>query len=213
MPSEVIGIVDLGMGNLRSVANAVDCCGCDPLVVADPKTIADCSHLILPGVGSFRAASEVLHGQGFADAIRDHVAAGKPLLGTCLGMQLLLDVGSEGLDGGATSPGLGLIPGTVERYDPGPDWRIPHVGWNSVDFVREHCLLADLKPKRDFYFVHSYHAVLADDSCVLGRTEHGRAFVSAVAKDSVVGFQFHPEKSQANGLRLLENFCFAEALC
>lgn len=197
----MIGIVDIGLCNLRSVEKAVYSRGGDSVFVDAPSKLEGVERLILPGVGSFRAASERLRATGLADAIVKF-AAEKPILGICLGMQLLAGWGDE--HGG--SPGLGLIPGRVHRLDPGPALRVPHIGWNSVQLTRGHPLFAKIKPQRDFYFVHSFHIVPDNASDVLATTEHGSPFVSAVARGKVVGVQFHPEKSQANGMRVVEAF-------
>ena len=146
-------------------------------------------------------ASQRIHGSGWHGAIRDFAAARKPFLGICLGMQLLAEQGAEGGD----SPGLALIPGTVQRI-PASGLRIPHVGWNEVKPQCEHPLFADIKPGRDFYFVHSFHFIAADQSHVLAVTDYGQPLCAAVAQGNVVGTQFHPEKSQRNGLALLEAF-------
>jgi len=204
----MIGIIDIDMGNLRSVAKAVWSLGLDPVMVRDPAALADTSHCILPGVGMFRTASDRLVASGLRDALRDYAFDGRPLLGICLGMQLLADDGDEG--GG--SPGLGVIPGRVTRLEPGGELRVPHVGWNTVALRRAHPLFAAVLPKRDFYFVHSF-AFRAGGDDVLGETEHGATFTSVVARASTVGVQFHPEKSQANGLRLLESFCAWDGSC
>ncbi|TVR39930.1 MAG: imidazole glycerol phosphate synthase subunit HisH [Planctomycetota bacterium] len=189
------------MGNLASVANAVDACGYDPLRCSSAAALAQAERIILPGVGSFRTAAERLHDGGWTAALHHHVAAGRPLLGICLGMQLLASWGEEG--GGAA--GLDLIPGRVEplRVEP---LRIPHVGWNSVELKRTHPCFAGIKPGRDFYFVHSYHFRVDQAEHRLAVTDYGSPVVCAVAQGSVLGLQFHPEKSQRNGLALLEAF-------
>ncbi len=197
----MIGIVDIGLCNLRSVEKAVYSRGGDPVLVDRPEALDGIERLILPGVGSFRAASERLLASGLSDAIV-RFAAGKPVLGICLGMQLLAGWGDE--HGG--SAGLGLIPGRVQRLEPGGSLRVPHIGWNTVELRRAHPLFARLKPQRDFYFVHSFHLVPEVASDVVATTEHGAAFVSAVARGNVAGVQFHPEKSQVNGMRVIEAF-------
>ncbi len=207
----MIGIIDIDMGNLRSVAKAVWSLGQDFVMVREPVGLAAVSHCILPGVGQFRTASERLVASGLREALRGFAGDGRPLLGICLGMQLLADDGDEG--GG--SPGLGVVPGRVTKLEPGGDLRVPHVGWNTVALRRAHPVFAAVLPRRDFYFVHSFafRAAAADDDVVLGETEHGSAFTSVVARGSVVGVQFHPEKSQKNGLALLESFCDWDGTC
>ncbi len=197
----MIGIVDIGLCNLRSVEKAVYSRGGDPVFVKGAGDLKDVEKLILPGVGSFRAAMERIHDAGLYDPIRAF-AAKKPVLGICLGMQLL---GGWGDEGGGTK-GLDLVPGKVTRLEPGAGLRVPHIGWNTVELTRPHALFEGIKPNRDFYFVHSFHLVPADPADVLGRTVHGPTFVSAVARGHVVGLQFHPEKSQANGIKIISSF-------
>jgi glutamine amidotransferase len=205
----MIGVMDLGLGNLRSVANAIDSQGFDPCLLDDPAAgpWSACSHLILPGVGSFAVASSRLTAAWRA-AIGGHVAAGRPLLGICLGMQLLADAGSEG----GESAGLGLIPGRVDRLE-APGLRLPQVGWNGVRLLRSHPLTAALKPDRDMYFVHSYGFRTTSPEDVLATTDYGGPVTAAVARGCVVGYQFHPEKSQVNGLGLLAAFCDWDGRC
>src|SRR5450830_464216 len=198
----MIGIVDYGAGNLASVCNAFEHLGYSALRCADPTEIASCERVILPGVGSFRAAMDALRAGGWVEAIREFAASGKPLLGICLGMQLLFDQGEEhGL-----SAGLGLIPGDVIRLTPEPPIKVPHVGWNSLIGVAKHPLLAGVKSTVDVYFVHSFHCVPRDEGDVIARCNIGGEFVAAVARGNVAGMQYHPEKSQPAGVRMLENF-------
>lgn len=202
-----VGIIDIGICNLRSVEKAVYALGHDPLFVKAPAQLADVERVILPGVGSFRVASEALAKADLTSALRSF-ASEKPLLGICLGMQLLASWGEEG--GGAE--GLDLVPGRVVLLAPPPPaagerpLRVPHVGWNTVDVVRAHPVFAGTKKGRDFYFVHSFHLVPTVDEQLVGRTAHGVSFASAVANGKALGVQFHPEKSQAVGLSLLERF-------
>jgi glutamine amidotransferase len=199
----VIGIVDIEMGNLRSISNAIDQLGFDVHWVRGPADLDDVTHCVLPGVGNFHAAAKRVQDAGLTEALRAFPAE-RPLLGICLGMHLLADRGDEG--GG--SVGLGLIPGHVRRIDGQRGaLRVPHVGWNAVDICRPHPLFEHVKPGRDFYFVHSYHFDPSDPAARLAETEYGVPLASAVAKGRVVGLQFHPEKSQANGLKVLEAFC------
>lgn len=203
-----IGILDLGMGNLHSVANAIYQLGYDP-VTATAGPFDAFSHLIIPGVGQFATAMANLHARDLYSAIYGYAASGRPLLGICLGMHLLATSGTEG---GLTG-GLGLVPGRVDRLAVPEAIRIPHVGWNTVNQRRAHPLLAGIKPGRDFYFVHSYAFRCDEASDVLTDTDYGAVFTSAVARRNVAGFQFHPEKSQANGLKLLDNFCRWNGQC
>lgn len=204
-----VGILNLGMGNLRSVQNAVYSLGWDPEVVETPETVDDATHLIIPGVGAFYTAMRRMDERGLREPVRGFAASGRPLLGLCLGMQLLASSGEEG----DPATGLGLIPGHVERLRPDLVPAIPHVGWNSMELARTHPVTDGVRNGVDFYFVHSYRFAVADDGDVLGTTDCGQAFAAGVARDNVVGFQFHPEKSQANGLKLIDNFCAWDGRC
>src|SRR5690606_8490196 len=155
------------------------------------------------GVGNFKAVMEHLEAKGLPDKIHAFAATGRPTLGICVGMQLLATKGTESGD----TDGLGLVEATVKRLPGGPGMPLPHVGWSTVELKRDHPVTENLKQGRDFYFVHSYAMHCADESDAIGLTNYGEDFVSIVGRGNVVGFQFHPEKSQANGLKLLENFC------
>ncbi|MHB1204289.1 MAG: imidazole glycerol phosphate synthase subunit HisH [Rhodospirillaceae bacterium] len=205
----MIGILDLGMGNLRSLSNAIQHNGFDVQVTEDQAPFDDFTHLIIPGVGHFRAAMAAVTERDLRPHIRAFAATGKPVLGVCLGMQLLSATGTEG----GESEGLGLIAGTVRRLDLGPEYRVPHVGWNSLSLTRAHPVYEGLKADRDFYFVHSFAVVCDRAEDVLGETDYGGPVTAAVGHATVVGFQFHPEKSEANGLKLLENFCLWDGRC
>ena len=205
----MIGIVDMEMGNLRSVSNAVHGLGYDFLIVKEPSTLTQVSHLIIPGVGSYAKAIKTLTSQGLLEPIRDFVAQGKPLMGICLGMQLLSTTGDEG----GSSEGLGLIPGAVSKIPAKQNYPVPHIGWNGLDVRRSHPILKGLKPEVDFYFIHSYQFMTDDLSHSVAMTDYGIPLAAIVGKDNVVGCQFHPEKSQANGLKLLENFCDWDGRC
>jgi glutamine amidotransferase len=204
-----VGIVNLQIGNLRSVSNAVDSFGYDHCIVESPDQLASLTHLILPGVGSFHTAMRRLNERDLYQPIHDFVLSGRPVLGVCLGMQLLGSHGEEG----ENTVGLGLIPGEVRKFDQRVVEAIPHVGWNSVELRVSHPVFRGVRTGVDFYFVHSYHFRPAREESVLGITDCGEKFVSVVAHGNVVGFQFHPEKSQANGLRLLDNFCGWDGRC
>ena len=198
----MIGVIDYGMGNLRSVLNALRYLDVDAQLVTDAETLMQCERAILPGVGAFSAAMDRLRTRGFVDAIRNHVRAGKPLLGICLGMQLLAGRGSEPVE----CEGLGLIPGRVSRLCVPRNTVLPHVGWNELQIQRAHPVLSDVRKGVDFYFVHSYGFTPEDEDDILATTDYGGSFVSGVARGNVVGLQFHPEKSQSNGLQILRNF-------
>ena len=204
-----IGILKMPMGTLRSVHNALHENGFDPVFVDRECDFDDLTHLIVPGVGNFKAVMHHLAEAGLVERIRDFAASGRPLLGICAGMQLLAMRGTEGGD----TEGLQLVDGVVDRL-PGEDGLVlPHVGWSSVTFRHHHPILEGVKPGRDFYFVHSYAMQVEESEEALGSTEYGIPFVSIVGKANVVGFQFHPEKSQANGLKLLENFGWWDGSC
>jgi glutamine amidotransferase len=204
----MIGILDIGMGNLRSVQNAVYHNGFDPVVVHAAAEFDDLTHLILPGVGNFSAAMPEINTRQLLKPILDFVARGRPMLGTCLGMQLLMEGGEEG----GIHAGLGLIPGRVMRLT-AEGLRVPHVGWNVLNMTRPHPIFEGIKKGRDFYFVHSYAVVCDDEDDLLGSTEYGGPVTAVIGRANVVGIQFHPEKSQINGLRIIENFCNWDGQC
>lgn len=197
-----VTIVDYGMGNLRSVSRACEKVGARPLVTGDAAEIERASRLVLPGVGAFRDAIAALRDHRLIDPIRRHVEADRPFLGICLGLQLLFDVGYE--DG--EYEGLGLIPGEVVRFGPDVPGKVPHMGWNTLQWQKRSGVSAGLADDAAYYFVHSFYVVPADESVVAARTEYGPAFVSVVERDNLTATQFHPEKSQQDGLRLLRAF-------
>jgi imidazole glycerol-phosphate synthase subunit HisH len=197
-------IVDYGSGNITSVVNAVRAVGGDPLVSADPRQISDAANIILPGVGAFGEGMSALARLGFCEEI---IAAtkhdGKPLLGICLGMQLLAERSTEHGD----FNGFALIPGKVTRIQVTENHlRIPHIGWNEVFFQRRHPLVDGIPNGANFYFVHSYAFHPREQSANLGTCTYGDDFTAVVVKDNIMGTQFHPEKSQKVGLLLLKNF-------
>jgi glutamine amidotransferase len=204
----MIGILDFGMGNLRSVRNALYQNGFDSVLINTAANFDDISHLILPGVGNFSAAIPEIENRQLRQPILNFVASGRPLLGTCLGMQLLMTTGEEG----GSYSGLNLIPGKVIRLE-GDGLRVPHVGWNILNMEQAHPIFQNIKSGRDFYFVHSYVAVCEHSNDMLASTEYGGVVTAVVGRNNVVGVQFHPEKSQINGLRLLENFCRWDGKC
>jgi glutamine amidotransferase len=196
-----IAIVDYKMGNLRSVEKGFVAAGVpDVVVTGDPRALARSRGIVLPGVGAFRDAAANLESSGLREVLLERVAAGVPLLGICLGMQLLASVGLE--DG--EWQGLGLIPGRCEKLPGGV--KIPHIGWNTVAYARTSPLFAGIDDGSAFYFVHSYRLVPDDESAVIGLTDHGVPFASAVQSGNVFGVQFHPEKSSDRGLALLRDF-------
>jgi glutamine amidotransferase len=197
-----VTIVDYGMGNLWSVASGLRYLGYEPQISEDPDHVLVSPVIVLPGVGSFRRAMQALDGRGLSDALREAVRKrGAKLLGVCLGMQLLAESGSE--DG--FSVGLGLIPGQVDRFQ-GLGIKVPHIGFNSVRHETGSRLFSGLCSPTDFYFVHSYRLCDTSGPGLYARTDHGVEFVAAYEHENVFGTQFHPEKSQTNGLRVLLNF-------
>jgi len=197
-----IAILDYGMGNLRSVEKAVEHVGGKSMVTSDPGAIRSADGLILPGVGAFPEAMREIRTRGFEDLIGGRVAAGTPLLGVCLGMQLLFESSTE--LGGAT--GLGLLPGEVTALDAGGA-KLPHIGWAGLRFegLGESPLGAGIADAEPFYFVHSFVARPRAEH-LLASSEHGERFAAVVGDGSVFGTQFHPEKSSRAGLRMLQNF-------
>jgi glutamine amidotransferase len=208
-----IAVVDFGAGNLRSVAKALERSGLIPEVTADPTLVRRADGVVLPGVGAFADAVANLAKAGLDDAIRDQLAAGRPYLGLCLGLQVLFDEGDEH----GVTPGLGILPGRVERFpDKTPDGeqlRVPHIGWNTVKFSGDHPMLSKLPDEDCFYFVHSYRAVPNRTSDVVGKVDYGGEFAAAVAREGMFAVQFHPEKSQSAGRRLLDAFAFWVSQC
>ncbi len=202
-----VAVVDYGAGNLRSVGKALERSGLRPEVCGDPAGLAAADAAVLPGVGAFADAVTSLREKGLDEALCGFIESGRPYLGLCLGLQVLFEASSEH----GELAGLGLLPGRVQRFPEiganGSPLRVPHIGWNEVRFEGAHPMLRGL-PERDvYYFVHAYHAVPADPAQVVGTTEYGgRSFASAVAWGSAFAVQFHPEKSQRAGRRLLDAF-------
>lgn len=205
----MIGIIDVGIGNQGSIREAVHSLGYDSVSISAPEQLEELTHLILPGVGAYSHAMGQLQRSGLIEPLLDFAESGRPLLGICLGMQLLASVGDE--DG--PSEGLGLIEGRVSKLPERSVFRVPHVGWNEVSFARQHPVFDGVKDGMDFYFVHSYQFLPVSEAVTLGYTHHGDLIVCAVGAGNVVGLQFHPEKSQKNGLRMLENFCEWDGVC
>jgi glutamine amidotransferase len=199
----MIGVLDYGMGNLSSVTNALEYLGIENCIIHNSEDFKTISHLIIPGVGSFAKAMENLKERGYVEAIKSFDNNGFPILGICLGMQLLAENGTEPYD----CDGLGLIKGCVEIF-PENSVRVPHVGWNGISLVNDHSIFEDVKQTADFYFVHSYQFHVASEKNIISTTNYGFDFPSTVMNDkrNVVGIQFHPEKSQKQGLQILTNF-------
>jgi len=208
----VIVIVDYGMGNLRSVQKALERVGGEARVSDRPEDVARAERLVVPGVGAFGDAMRALGERGLVEPIREFVCRGRPVLGICLGLQIFFEESEETgtAEGAAAARGLALFQGRVVRFGEEvarQGLKVPHMGWNAVEPVRPSSLFAGM-PERGvyFYFAHSYYADPADETVVVGRTEYGIRFASAVERENVAATQFHPEKSQAAGLALLENF-------
>ena len=200
----MIGIVDYNIGNLASVKNAFSLLGEEVVVESDPDKLSSYDKLILPGVGAYGDAMEHLSVNGMDAAVKVYAASGKYMLGICLGMQLLFDSSEEF----GSNKGLGLIPGKVVSFDTSKfshALKIPHMGWNRM-FTKEHPLFNGMDQEHYLYFVHSFHAVCEDESNVIGETEYGYRFCSAVQHGNILGIQPHPEKSHKNGLAILKNF-------
>jgi imidazole glycerol phosphate synthase glutamine amidotransferase subunit len=199
-----VALIDYGAGNLSSVANALRELGVQPVIVASPDVLTDATHLVLPGVGSFGDCMAQLESRDLVTAIRDWVAAGKPYLGICLGYQILFD-SSEETPGVA---GLGIVPGTVRRFKQTPGLKIPHMGWNSVIPRKpETGNWAGLGAEPYFYYVHSYFPAPENDDVISAVTTYGDdTFAAAIELPNLFACQFHPEKSQDAGIRLIRNF-------
>ncbi len=195
-----VSIIDYGVGNLRSVEKAFAASGAEASVSCDEAVLRRAERLVLPGVGAFRACMEALHAGGFDQLVRERVNEGVPLLGVCVGMQMLFE---ESEEFGRTE-GLGFLGGRVRRFD--GELHVPQVGWNQVRWRDSHPLREGLEDGAYFYFVHSFYCEPRERDAVLGETEYGASYASVVARGRVCGVQFHPEKSQATGLRLLKNF-------
>lgn len=197
----MIAIVDYGMGNLHSVQKALVRLGVAATVTGDPAAVLAAPGVILPGVGAFGDAMQNLRARGLDLALRETVSRRRPLLGICLGMQLLFDHSEEG-----DAAGLGLLPGRVRLLPNDTGLKVPHMGWNRLVTVRPNPLLADLPAASFVYFVHSYHVEAAQPGIVAAVTPYGREVTAVVASGSCYGTQFHPEKSGDSGMRILANF-------
>jgi glutamine amidotransferase len=208
-----IAVVDFGAGNLRSVAKALERSGLIADITADPAAVRRSDGVVLPGVGAFADAVANLSQTGLDDAVRERISARRPYLGLCLGLQVLFDEGDEH----GVTPGLGILPGRIERFSDrtpeGEPLRVPHIGWNTVKFSGEHPMLSRLPDEDCFYFVHSYRAIPDRTSDVAGRVDYGGEFAAAVAREGLFAVQFHPEKSQSAGRRLLDAFAYWVSEC
>ena len=206
----MIAIIDYGMGNLRSVQKGFEKVGCDAVVTADPKVVLEAEKIVLPGVGAFRDCMRNLEQGGFIEPILRVIAEGRPFLGICLGLQLLFTEGEEF----GVHRGLDVIPGKVVRFpegmmEGGEKLPVPHMGWNQLSFRQRPAAFEGIEEGANVYFVHSYYVRPDDPSVIATTTRYGIEFCSSIRKDNIVATQFHPEKSQETGLRILRNFAEA----
>ena len=195
-----LAVIDYDSGNLRSVAKALELVGVAPLVTGDPDELASADAVVFPGVGSAPAAMDALRKRGLVQPLRDYVASGRPFLGVCLGLQLLMDRTEEG-----DAECLGIIPGVVRRLPPGI--KVPHMGWNSVRLQKPHPVFDGVPQDSFFYFVHSYYAVPSEPGGEIGATQYDVTFCSVYAQGNLIATQFHPEKSGDTGTLIYKNFC------
>ena len=199
-----VAIIDYGLGNIASVRNAFAAVGVDASLVADPNDVATYDKVVLPGVGAFGRAIENLRADGMDEALRSYVGTGKSLLGVCLGMQLICSSSEEG----GMHDGFNWVKAKVTGFPEFRKLKVPHIGWNTLEFTRDSNLFAGMISGADVYFVHSFKVEIDNPEDMLAYTDYGETFASIIQSDNVIGMQFHPEKSQAVGLRLIENFCF-----
>lgn len=200
----MIALIDYGMGNLRSVAKALEHVGAEVVVTSDAEAIASAEAVVLPGVGAFGRCMENLEAAGLCPVVRDVAASGRPFLGICVGMQILFEESSEF----GRVEGLGILPGRVRRFEPSDgELKVPHMGWNTIGITRRPPLLRGVADGAYVYFVHSYYVEARGDAEIVATTtRYGVEFVSSVWRGSIFATQFHPEKSQAVGLRIYDNF-------
>jgi glutamine amidotransferase len=203
-----IAIIDYQMGNLRSVQKGFEKVGHEATITSDPRELAAAEQIVLPGVGAFGDAIAELKRRDLIGPIKDAIAEGKPFLGICLGLQLLFDVGYEG----GEFEGLGILRGKCVRFELPRELKVPHMGWNQGRFLKPAPILAGLASGTYFYFVHSYYVVPEDREVIAIETDYGHPFCAAVWQGNLFATQFHPEKSQADGLRILKNFAELKAL-
>ncbi|MCX7988707.1 MAG: imidazole glycerol phosphate synthase subunit HisH [Thermodesulfovibrio sp.] len=198
----MIALVDYGMGNIRSVSKAIEAVGGLVTITQNPDEIRKAKAIVLPGVGAFRDCMGNLTNLGLLETVKEEILKGKPYLGICLGMQILFTESEEfGL-----CKGLDLIKGRVIRFNLAQEYKIPHMGWNTVNFRKKSKFLQDIPDNSYFYFVHSYYVVPEQEGVIAGITEYGLEFTSMLIHENIFATQFHPEKSQKMGLKLLKNF-------
>ena len=203
----MIAIINYNAGNITSVARALQNIGQNFVITDETKKLDAASHVIFPGVGAAGEAMAYLREKNLDVWLKNYIKTGKPLLGICLGTQIILDYSEEN-----ETDCIGLVDGSTKRFPDkltsgGQALKIPHMGWNSVTFRRSHPVFQDISPDAEFYFVHSYYPAPSDDSAILGITDYGMKFCSVLAKENLVAMQFHPEKSGRPGLQILRNFC------
>jgi glutamine amidotransferase len=198
----MIAIIDYGMGNLRSVQKGFEKVGHQAVVTSDPEQVARAAKIVLPGVGAFEDAVAELRRRRLVEPVLDAINAGKPFLGICLGLQLLFDVSFEN----GRHAGLGVLRGEVVRFELPDQYAVPHMGWNQLGMRRRPPVLEGLAENTFVYFVHSYYVVPRDPTVIATETDYGVRFCSMIWRDNIFATQFHPEKSQSDGLRILENF-------
>ncbi len=197
-----IAIIDYGMGNLRSVQKGFERVGFDATVTGDPAVVAQAQKVVLPGVGAFEDAMTELKRKGMVEVVLDAINSGKPFLGICLGLQLLFDRSYEN----GVHEGLGVIPGEVVKFELPREFSVPHMGWNQLKIRRKAPLLEGIEEGAQFYFVHSYYVVPSDSGVIATETDYPDDFCSMIWRDNLYATQFHPEKSQSEGLKMLKNF-------
>ncbi len=198
-----IAIIDYGMGNIHSVAKAIALYGAQPIIANKKSQIILCDKIVLPGVGAFDDAMSELEKQDLVNVIKEQITQKKPLLGICLGLQLLLETSQEA----KTNKGFGILKGQVVKFSAGSGQKVPHMGWNNLKIAVLDCsLLNGISGEGQVYFCHSYYPDPTDRTVVAATTDYGREFPSVLWKDNVYGVQFHPEKSQAIGLKIIQNF-------
>ena len=196
-----VAIIDYGVGNLRSVEKAFAATGCEAVVSGDERVLRSAERLVLPGVGAFASCMKALRERDFESLVHERAAAGTPLLGICVGMQMLFEVSEEF----GTTDGLGLLRGRVRRFE--TDLVVPQVGWNRIQQKQQHRLFEDVPDGSFCYFVHSFYCEPANADVMVGESDYGVKYASVVAHGNICGVQFHPEKSQQVGLQMLKNFC------
>lgn len=198
----MLAIIDYQMGNLRSVQKGFEKVGHTATITSEPEDLKRASKIVLPGVGAFKDAIAELHRRNLVEPIREAIYSGKPFLGVCLGLQLLFETGEEG----GVHEGLGVLPGKVVRFELPHEYKVPHMGWNQLKIRRAAPILQGLEQETHVYFVHSYYVAPKESSVIATETDYGGPFCSMIWRENLYATQFHPEKSQAPGLRILRNF-------